>query len=254
MTHDQASELIAALALDAVEGDERTALEAHLAECPRCQSEFDAMLEVAAALGNSVEPLPEHLWASISNRIYDENAREAPVLTLFDTEGSTSNIRRRPSRSTWVRKSLALPLAVAAVVVAVLAFQLVSDNGRVSNLQQALRASDSSAITAALHAPGHKLVTLKGASDQKLAEFVMLPDGRGYLVSAKMPTLTTSETYQLWGVFGGKTISIGLMGSEPGHVTFTAAGPPTPTELAVTVEPAGGAPTPTSQIIAAGSV
>ena len=254
MTHDEASELIAALALDAVEGDERTALEAHIAECPRCQSEFDAMLEVAAALGNSVEPMPEHLWSSISSRIYDDGEHEAPVLTLFDTDGSSSPMRRRPSSRTRVRRSLALPLAVAAVVVAVLAFQLVSDNGRVSTLQSALRASNSSAITAALNAPGHKLVTLKGGSDQKLAEFVMLPDGRGYLVSSKMPTLTTSETYQLWGVFGGKTISIGLMGSSPGHVTFTAAGPPTPTELAVTVEPAGGAAPPTSQIIAAGTV
>jgi anti-sigma-K factor RskA len=254
MTHDEASELIAALALDAVEGEERATLEAHIAECPRCQSEFDALLEVAAALGNSVEPMPEHLWTSISSRIYDEGDVAAPVLTLFDADDSSSTIRRRPLRSSRVRKSLALPLAVAAVVVAVLAFQLVSDNGRVSNLQSELRASNTSAITAALTAPGHKLVTLKGGSDQKLAEIVMLPDGRGYLVSSKMPTLTTSETYQLWGVFGGKTTSIGLMGSSPGHVTFTAAGPSTPTELAVTIEPAGGAATPTSQIIAAGTV
>jgi anti-sigma-K factor RskA len=250
MTHDEASELIAALALDAVVGDERTTLEAHVAECPRCQSEFDAMLEVAAALGNSVEPLPEHLWSSISTRIYDHED-ETPALTLFDGEGTTS--KRSPSSSgpARLRRSLALPLAVAAVVVAVLAFQLASDNGRVSNLKDALRASE---VTAALSAPGHKLVTLKGASDQKLAEFVMLPDGQGFLVSSKMPTLTTSETYQLWGVVGGKTISIGVMGNSPGHVTFTVAGPAKPTELAVTVEPEGGTQTPTSQIVAAGTV
>ncbi len=253
MTHDEASELIAVLALDAVDGEERRAVEEHIAECPRCQSEFDAMLEVAGALGNSVEPLPEHLWTSIERHIYDDRDHEPPVLTLFSTDETTSTVRR-PTRGNALRRSLAVPLAVAAVVVAVLAFQLVHANGRVSNLQRALRASDTSAITAALKTPGHKLVNLEGASDQRLAEFVMLPDGRGYLVSSHMPALTSSETYQLWGVIGGKTISIGLMGSSPGHVSFTVAGPPTPTELAVTVEPAGGTQTPTSQIIAAGTV
>ena len=69
MTHEEASELLAVFALDAVDSDEHEQIEAHLAECPRCRAELDAHREVAAALGNSVEPLPEGLWSSIASRL-----------------------------------------------------------------------------------------------------------------------------------------------------------------------------------------
>lgn len=254
MTHAEANELLAALALDAVEDDERQAVEDHVAGCPRCQSELDALREVAGALGNSVEPLPEHLWSSISSRIYDDRDHELPELTLLGAEGMSSTESERPPRPARRVRIALLPLAVAAVIVGVLAFQLVHANSRASNLQRALRASDASEVTAALSAPGHRLVDLNGASNQRLAEFVMLPDGRGYLVSSTMPALASGNTYQLWGIIGGRSISIGLMGRSPGHVTFTVAGPPSPSELAVTVEPSGGTSSPTSQIVAAGTV
>ena len=55
MTHEQASELLGAYALDAVDGDEFTELEEHLEMCPRCRAELDGLREVAAAMGNSAE-------------------------------------------------------------------------------------------------------------------------------------------------------------------------------------------------------
>jgi len=253
VTHDEANELLAALALDAVDDTEREAVEAHVAQCPRCQSELDALRDVAGALGNSVEPLPEHLWSAISSRIYESRDHEMPALTLVGADGTPLSTRRR-TFSARLTRSVVLPLAVAAVVVAVLAFQLASANGRVSKLQSALRSGDASAISAALKAPGHKLIDLTGATDHELGEIVLLPNGSGYLVHSKMPPLGTGHTYQLWGVVGGKTISLGLMGSSPGHVSFTVAGPPTPSELAVTVEPAGGTVQPTTQVVAAGTV
>ena len=39
LTHDEAAELLGAYALDAVEADERDAIEHHLNECPRCRAE-----------------------------------------------------------------------------------------------------------------------------------------------------------------------------------------------------------------------
>ena len=88
MTHDEANELLAALALDAVSDEERTAVEEHVAQCPRCRSELDGLREVAAALGNSVATLPEGLWPSISKRIYehqngDENQNGGVRLFCF---------------------------------------------------------------------------------------------------------------------------------------------------------------------------
>ena len=253
MNHAEANDLLAALALDAVDDAERRAIEEHVATCPRCQSELDAMREVAGALGNTVEPLPEHLWSSISSRIYEDHADPVPAMAIVgDDEYSTTRSRR--ARSSQVRRSLAWPLAVAAVVVGVLAFQLVSSDNRNSNLQSALEASSSSQVAAALKTPGHKLITLDGAAQNGLAKFVLLPDGRGYLVNAHMPTLGSTETYQLWGVIQGKAISIGLMGRTPHRVTFTVVGPPGLSELAVTVEPSGGTSTPTAPMVATGTV
>jgi anti-sigma-K factor RskA len=253
MNHAEVNELLAALALDAVDDAERQAIEEHVATCPRCQSELDAMREVAGALGNTVEPLPEHLWSSISSRMYEDQADPVPTLSIL-VDDQTSMPTSRRSRSSRVRRSLAPALALAAVVVGVLAFQLVNADNRNSNLQSALAASSSSQVAAALKTPGHRLITLDSATQNSLAKFVLLPDGRGYLVDAHMPTLTSTETYQLWGVIKGKAISIGLMGRTPHRVTFTVAGPPSLSELAVTIEPAGGTSTPTTSMIATGTV
>ena len=67
MSHDEASELLGAYALDAVDGEELTALEVHLETCPRCRAELDSLHEVAGAIGTSVEPLPDGLWSSIAS-------------------------------------------------------------------------------------------------------------------------------------------------------------------------------------------
>jgi anti-sigma factor RsiW len=253
MNHEEASELIASLALDAVDENERMALEEHIATCPKCQNELDAMREVAGALGNTVEPLPEHLWTSISSRIYQDRDDKVPALALLSNGEGTSTQARRPRSSRLVR-TLALPLAVAAVIVAVLAFQLANADHRASNLQSALSASSSSQVAAALKTPGHEIVNLDSSSQQHLAKFVLLPNGRGYLVSSNMPTLTGNDTYQLWGVIDGKSISIGLIGRTPSHVAFTVVGPPSPTELAITVEPSGGTSKPTTPLVASGTV
>ena len=90
MSHQQAAELLAVFALDAVDDDEHELIEAHLAECPRCRAELDAHREVAAALGNSVEPLPEGLWSSIAG---------APAAAPRRRAAAHADARARPGRA-----------------------------------------------------------------------------------------------------------------------------------------------------------
>jgi anti-sigma-K factor RskA len=251
MKHDEAYELLAALSLDAVDADERAAIEAHVIECPRCRSELDALLEVAGALGNSVEPIPEGLWTSISSRIYDSDDDEHPMPVLAtNVIALDADVTRRRRRFT---KSFATTLGtVAAAVIAVLAISLAVESNHVASLQHQLT-SNSYAANAALSAPGHTVINLTSSNRQDLAKFVLLPDGRGYLVSSQLPTLASGSTYQLWGLFNGKPISIGLMGNKPSSVAFTVSGYK-PTVLGITVEPLGGSPTPTSAMVASGTV
>jgi anti-sigma-K factor RskA len=253
MTHEQASELLAALALDAVDSVEREEIDRHVAQCPRCQSELDALREVAGAMGNSVEALPEGLWSSISRRIYDvQDGESAPTaqLILSGLSESAGPPRAVPSRSTRKARTVVTSLsALAAAAIIVLAFSLANANSNVSRLQGA-----NGAVTAALATPGHRLVNLESPTHVKLAQFVLLPNGNGYLVTSALPALAGKETYQLWGVINGTSISMGLMGRSPQHVAFTVSGSPSPSVLAVTVEPSGGSVTPSSAIIASGAV
>lgn len=240
MTHDQASELLAAHALDALDDSERAALEAHVAGCPRCQAELDSLRGVAGALGNLVESPPDSVWRSISSRLYGEGEVVPPPLVV--------PISARPTPRRW---RLAVPVGLAAAVVAVLAIALSNANGHVSRLQGALKAGE---VAAALNTPGHRLVDLASAEHAELMRFVLLPDGRGYLLTSHLPSLSARQTYQLWGIVKGKAISIGLMGRDPRFVTFTVSSTPRPATLAVTVEPAGGSQAPTGSIVASGAV
>jgi anti-sigma-K factor RskA len=98
------------------------------------------------------------------------------------------------------------------------------------------------------------VVHLTSAQGAELAEFVVLRDGRGYMVSAHMPTLPSSQTYQLWAMTGGQLISIGLLGDQPSGATFTLASSAKTDALLLTVEPARGVSTPDHQPVASGAV
>jgi anti-sigma-K factor RskA len=252
MKHDEAYELLAALALDAVDDHERLVIEEHVATCPKCRSELDSLLEVAGALGNSVDPLPEGLWTSISSRIYDNGdvAHPMPVLA-YDNGARVVSSQRRHVRRPAQRTVFSSLGAVAAALIVVLAVSLANQTNRASNLQHQL--VNESATSAALATPGHTVVDMASSTQADLASFVLVPDGRGYLISSHLPTLPVGDTYQLWGVINGKPISIAIMGTSPRKVTFTVSGSK-PTLLGITVEPTGGSPIPTSAMVASGAV
>jgi anti-sigma-K factor RskA len=254
MTHDEANELLAALALDAVSDEERTAVEEHVAQCPRCRSELDGLREVAAALGNSVATLPEGLWPSISKRIYEHQNGETTTPPL-DTRAIAVPVSLEGARASRSSRTMIGSLAaMAAAVVIVVAATIAHDHTATAPGQQALKLVSHTQVVAALSIPNHRLVNLDSASDVRVAQLVVLPDGQGYLVNSSMPALAATKTYQLWGFVNNKAVSIGLMGRSPRDVAFTVSGSPSPSRLAVTVEPAGGTRAPTGAIVASGAV
>jgi anti-sigma-K factor RskA len=253
MTHDEAAELLAAMALDALESDVHASVDEHVLTCPECQRELDSLREVASALGNTYEAPPEGLWSQIATRLYETDPSDAPsrpeFLGDFDPAGQ-SDPRRTPRARGFL---VTVSLAAAAAIIA-LALTLSSADGHVANLEHALADNGHNGVASALATPGHKVVTLSGAGHQVLASLVLLPDGRGYLMKSNMPSLPSSETYQLWGIVNGSPVSIGVMGSTPHAVAFTVATSPAPTKIGVTIEPAGGSLTPTKQMVASGVV
>jgi hypothetical protein len=255
MSHDEASELLAVAALHAVDAETLAAIEEHAATCPRCQSELDGYRAVAAAIGNSVAELPEGLWTNISSQLWERkgDASEMPPLVIGDSPAGVVAIASAQTSRRTRSVFAAVALAAAASIV-VLALSLSSAQTHVTNLQSALRFASRSAVQRAMKTPGHTIIDLTSATNQKLAEFVMLPDGTGYLVDSTMPALSSNDTYQLWGIVKGSPVSIGVMGSSPRQVTFTLNSSPGPSELAITVQKAGGSLTPAKSLVASGPV
>jgi anti-sigma-K factor RskA len=265
ISHEDASELLGAYALDAVDGDERTDVEEHVARCPRCQAELDGLREAAGALGNSLEPPPEELWSRIAAGLGDhsgEDEEPPPMPELKTGPSDRSPFRARPSGRTRRIRSNALLLGAVAVaasaVAAVLGIGLVHSQDNANHLQQSVAheraAAQRTPAEVALHTPGHRVVNLVNGAHVELARFVILPGGRGYLVSSSLPALQTGQTYQLWGIVGTTPISLGLLGVSPHGSTFTMAGAPLTAKLALTAEPSGGTVAPTGAIVASGTV
>ena len=265
ISHDDAADLLGAYALDAVDGTELTELEGHLPTCPRCRAELDGLRETAGALGHSVEPPPEELWSRIAGELGDhaDDDGEPPPMPELTSDRSERSPFRAPSsgrtRRTRSNRLLLGAVAVAASAVAVvLGIGLVRSQHDVTTLQQSLAhertAARQTPAQIALHTPGHRVVTLDSSTHVELARFVLLPGGRGYLVSSSLPALPGGETYQLWGIAGTTPISLGLLGPAPHGSTFTVAGAPLTAELALTAEPSGGTVAPTGAIVASGTV
>jgi anti-sigma factor RsiW len=257
ITHEEANELLASFALDAVEAHEHAQIEAHLAECPRCRAELDAFRDVAAAMGNSVEPLPEGLWETIASRLPERLDAEPPPMPRLVAEersdGSPTPILGR--RAT--RGPLAVMGAVAvaaAAVAAVLGIGLVQADHQVSQDQALARGGAAGTVVAALTTPGHQVVNLESAHHVRLAQFV-IANGRGYVISSRLPALSSDHTYQLWGLIGDRPISLGLLGRSPQQATpFTVASTAAPSRLSVTIEPASGSVVPSGAVVASGTV
>jgi anti-sigma factor RsiW len=239
VTHDEISELLGAYALDAVDPDEAALLEAHLVDCPRCAAELAQHREVAALLANAGSDASAELWDQIVARL-DPPGDPPPAQTVLDAalaDALPRQITSRARRTRWT--STAVVGAIAAVVIALLVIQVGHLHGQVGQLDQP---GLTSAVAAALHDPQARTVTLASASEPgtALADLVILPSGTGYVINRQLHPLAADQTYQLWGVEQGRTISLGLLGNHPADVAFSQGNGTPITAYAVTAEKAGG--------------
>lgn len=230
LTHREAAELLGAYALDAVELDEREAIDRHLDECPRCRAEVADHRTVASFLGSAGGRAPDGLWDRIAGTLEEAppELNLAPVVPISQR------------RTVSVRVGAAAA-AIAAGVIAVLGAQVVHLNHEVDKMSTPERA-DAALLTAATHAladPQAQRVSMRSSDGAVSANAALLPDGTGFLVADDLPALPNDRTYQLWALANGQKISAGVLGGRPHVVAFRYA-PSGLTGFAVTDEHAGG--------------
>lgn len=219
-------ELTAGYALDALDADERSAYEAHLPGCEHCQQELESFWETTAALAVATtgpEPSP-----ALRERILADVRAEPP-----------QNVIPFEPRHRRAAPALAAVAAVAAVVA--LAIGLWA-SGVSSELDDARQALESERAAAAIVAdPGSRTVDLASGNGR----LVVARDGRAALVLTDLGPAPAGRTYQAWIIEGSNPIPAGIFPGEDGVDVVLVDGDVAPGEVvAVTLERAGGAETP----------
>ncbi len=279
LSHTEIEELLGAYALDAVDVETAAVIEAHLDECVRCSIEVAQHHEVAGLLANSGGSPPAELWDGIagqlggtSNDSWDRLAArldspDGAAGRDRDGDGSTVGgatpaggdvipLDSSRRRSRVVTVAAGLVAAAAAVIALAFGVQVHHLHTQVDALQSGSRMS--AAERAALAAPGTRRIPLADptGSGSTPATIVLTAAGTGFVINDKdgLVALPDDRTYQLWGVVGSRTISLGLLGSHPGIVPFSVAGSPTVSAFAITDEVAGGVVKSANQPVAVGTV
>jgi anti-sigma factor RsiW len=239
MTHREIQELLGAFALDAIDSGEAAQVEAHLGVCPHCASEVASHREVAATLAQAGSPAPDGLW----DRIAGAMVEPPPALDL-------SRVAPRPRRQR-ARGPMMFLFAAAAAVVAVLGTVVVRQEQRVDRITAAMkqRALEQAAATADADGRAQR-VTLRSDDGGLYAQTAVQENGTSYLVRHNLPPLGERRTYQLWGAVGTRNVSLGVLGQNPGVVSFNVNGDVT--TVAITEEEGGGSVFPSSRPVVHG--
>jgi len=264
--HDAFADLAAPYALGVLAGGERDAFVAHLATCAICQKEVASLARVVEALPQTIDqaPLPPGLRARVLA------AATAPAAV---TDFTPRRQAQPATASRWVGW-LAAAATLAAIASGALAWNGRTENARlrrelavaqergaaldrqVAALQTS--ATDARQTAAVLRAADLGRVELAGQTGAPAATGrILWSASQGVVfVATNLPPLPPGRVYQLWVVAGNTPRSAGLVVPDAdGHLSVVSSAPVTvhPNAFALTVEPEGGRPAPTTAPLLVGS-
>jgi anti-sigma-K factor RskA len=232
MTHEEAVELVAAHALDALDAGDRGPFEQHLASCITCRRESDEFQRVTLGLaigGPLVAPPPALKARVLARAVADQQvsahapSASTPVVPVT-TVGDAS--RHVPSRPPAPRSPAWLALAAAVVLAAGLGIYAASLRSRLGEADrmivdystrletirdqlasERLRATRLANTVSVLGSPDIVKVYLRGRAGAPTAV------GRAYISASRgmifeteqLPMLPAGKVYQLWMIPADKT-------------------------------------------------
>jgi anti-sigma-K factor RskA len=233
MENGRFEELKDAYVLGALPEEERRELEEYLAAHPERQAEVDELGAVAGLLALSPqehEPSPE-----LRSRILDAVGAEAV----------RPRAAGRRSALAWIGELLGarnLALGAATLLVIGLFSWSMLLRGEVQDLQGRVQSLQS-------QPQGPQMVELGGTGTEQgaRAELVTLEGDRAVLVVENMPPVPEEKTYQIWVIEDDVPKPSGLFEPRQDSVAAVVEHPLEGGDVvAVTVEPEGGSPKPTT--------
>ena len=241
-------------ALDALEGEERIAVEKHLRECPECRIEVEQLREDWAliALSATGPAAP----ARSRDRVMAAVAREPRQPRI--------RVRKRP---VWLNALEWATVAAAILVIVFLARQNAYLHAQLASLQarsaadeQQLRQAKELAAALTSANAEHFTLVANNAPPQPQGKAIYDPaTGTLVFLASNMPAIPSHNAYELWLIpaSGAAPLPAGVF-KPNARGTATVVKPSLPAGVgaktfAVTVEPEAGSSAPTSQPIMVGT-
>lgn len=234
MKHDQIHELLPAYALGCLEEEEAVRVSEHLATCAKCNGQFSEYRRTvdAMAYGSPGIRPPDSLKQKLMRRI--QSTADIPSVIQ-----PVSN--RWKWKPLWQRFSPAWAFASLAVIISLSVINLMQWH----NTQ---KLQDEVAVELLV-------LEMKGTYRAPKGDgtFVISQDRKkGVLVASDLPIPDESQQYQLWMKKNGQQVSGGVFSVTPtGYAIVEIHSKESLSNFRsfeITLEPAGGSPTPTGHL------
>jgi anti-sigma-K factor RskA len=218
--HAEAQVLTAGYALDALDADDRRDFERHLETCATCRAELDELRETVGALALGTDPIEPP--PALRERILAEARRGGEVV---------------PFRTRRMWQGVAAVAAAAALGFAILSVILA----RSLDDERSARADERAALAVAADPDARRIPLSNGRGS-----LYVTPAGRAALTFAELRPPPKGKTYEAWVIEGSTPRPAGLFKGR----ALVLERPVRPgTQVAVTVERAGGVERPTGRPI-----
>ena len=247
MNNDDIHNLSGAYAVDAVDEVERARFEAHLASCPQCQAEVAGLRAAAGELSStSLTAPPPSLRASLLRDISSvrplppevtsqEAAAPEPV-TLSAPSAPTSLESKRAEqarRGPWLKWLAGVAAAVVLATGGLVWHPWTSgtSTAQLTATQQVLQARDAQRFEKKL-----------GAATATIVRSPSL--NKAVIVTANLPAAPVGKVYELWLQQGKTLVKAGFLPNGSSKTVLLEGDASTAAGAGITIEPAGGSPTP----------
>ena len=268
LSHDEAFVELDAAAIEALDPSELEAVLAHAALCAVCRDELQFLRDIAAQLAFAAPVADSH--SALEDRVRSRLvARVTAVRSAPAAEGAARAASARIiSTLAWRRAEW---MAVAASILMVVSIGLLASVLRDrENLKDALKVEIAQGQQARSRSDSLRIAVMSrdslisGLTGKDVAMMTLTSSGANApfahmfwdrshntwtLVAHNMPALKPGRTYQLWLVTSTAKISAGTFNSSNGDAMIRATYALSAADLkalAVTEEPMGGMPQPTS--------
>jgi hypothetical protein len=276
MTWDEIKELGPLYALGAVDEDTARGIEDFLLEAtPEQQHEISELREVAAflplalPLPNVPEIIRDRLFVRISAEAqsapFDSDETQAELQTDGSTEpyeesakvlAFTHAPRREASATRWLLLAATVLLTFTSGYLLWRNYHLQNENSQLARENERVRSEVREIVS-----PATKIVDMEGKESPQASARVIWDTTRQTWVIYifNLPPPPTDKQYQLWYVKGDAKISAAVFDTNPtGEKVLRLDLPPDVVKglaaTAVTLEPKGGSPQPTSNLYLLGSI